>query len=52
MDNYLWDNDLSIDMIYSLHKLVHIRTGEDTFIFTDIFSIKFELIAKKFIKLN
>jgi len=52
LDRYFLEKDVDIDLIFSIHSYIYKNIGRDTFMFTDIFSIKFELIAKKFISIH
>ena len=52
MDRYFLEKDVDINLLFSIHSYIHKNIGNDTFIFSDVFSTKFELIAKSFISIH
>lgn len=52
LDSYFLDNEVKVDLVFSLHSYIYKTEWVQTFIFTDVFDIEFEKIAKMYKSLH
>ena len=52
LDIYFLDNEVEVNLVFSIYKYIYQNEGSNTFIFTDIFYIEFKKIVDIFICLH
>ncbi|HIP11156.1 MAG TPA: hypothetical protein EYG73_00420 [Arcobacter sp.] len=52
LDSFFLENEVEVDLVFSIYHYIYKNEGSNTFIFTDIFSIEFKKIVDIFICLH
>ena len=48
MDRYFSENEVDVNLVFSIHYYIYENIGSDTFVFSDVFEYEFEKIVDIF----